>query len=428
MKNLLFLFIIYSFIPSVEGQITLEYCQQKARANYPLVKQYGFLEQSRKYNLNQTFKAYIPQISLSGKVTWQSDITEFPEDFSNLLDQFNASISFPGKDQYNIAIELNQAILDGGKSLIDKKRINAQNDLDKQELEVNLYALTDQINQLFFSILLMDEQIRQNVLLSEELDRNYTLVSSYIENGVGQQSDLDEIKVEILSAEQRNMEMKTSRKTYLQMLSLFVGEQIGDDAVFIKPSAEYDANEPLNRPELVYYDLQIDLIEQQRKMLWAKAMPHLSLFAKGAYGNPGLNMFKSGFTPYFVGGVQLSWNFGTFYTFGDEKKIFKTQGLQAEMRREIFQFNTQQKLIQKNSEVEKFQNLLENDMEIIRLREDIQKAADVKVANGAMSINDLLQCINSTSVARQNKSYHEIQLLLAIWQLKTEKGIIVVSD
>ena len=428
MKNLFFLLIIYSFISSAEGQITLEYCQQKAKTNYPLVKQYELLEQSRKYNLNHTFKAYIPQISLSGKATWQSDITEFPEDFSNLLDQFNASISFPGKDQYNIAIELNQTILDGGSSLIQKKTINAQNDLDKQELEVNLYTLTEQINQLFFSILLMDEQIRQNILLNEELDRNYTLVSSYIENGVGQQSDLDEIKVEILSSGQRDMEMRTSRKTFIRMLSAFIGEDIADDASFIRPSAEYDTNEPLNRPELVYYDLQIDLIEQQKKMLWAKAMPNLSLFAKGAYGNPGLNMFKSGFTPYFVGGVQLSWNFGTFYTFGDEKNIFKTQGLQAEMQREIFQFNMQQKLIQKNSEIEKLQNLLENDMEIIRLREDIQKTADVKVANGTMSIDDLLRCINLTSVARQNKSYHEIQLLLAIWQLKTEKGLIVVSD
>ncbi len=265
------------------------------------------------------------------------------------------------------------------------------------------------------------------MLLNEDLERNYTLVSSYIENGVGQQSDLDEIKVEILSSKQREVEMKTSRKSFIRMLSAFIGEEIGDDATFIKPSAEYNINESFKRPELAYYNLQIDLIEQQRKMLAAKAMPYISLFAKGAYGNPGLNMFESGFKLYFVGGIQLSWNFGILYSFGDEINTFRTQRQQAEMQRDIFLFNTQQKLIQKDSEIEKLQNLLENDAEIIHLREEIQKIADVKVANGAMSINDLLRCINHTSVARQNKSYHEIQLLLAIWQLKTEKGIVVVN-
>ena len=425
MKKIFCLLCLYSCVFAAQGQMTLEYCQEKARANFPLVKQYGFLEQSKKYNLNQISKSFIPQISLSGKATWQSDITEFPEEFSKMLEQSHATISFPGKDQYNIAIELNQNILDGGSSLIQKKMINAQNDLDRQDLEVNLYALTDQINQLFFSILLMDGQIRQNVLLNEELERNYTLVSSYIENGVGQQSDLDEIKVEILSSQQRDMEMKTSRKSFVRMLSAFIGEEIGEEVTFVMPSAEFDINESINRPELAYFDLQIDLIGQQTKMLWAKVMPRLSLFAKGAYGNPGLNMFKSGFTPYFVGGAQLSWNFGVLYTFGDEKNMFRTQRLQAEMQRDIFQFNMQQKLIQKNSEIEKLQNLLENDVEIIRLREDIQKTADVKVENGTMSINDLLRCINLTSAARQNKSFHEIQLLLAIWQLKTEKGIVI---
>ncbi|MDR0368021.1 MAG: TolC family protein [Bacteroidales bacterium] len=423
MRKVFFAGCLFSCFFAVQGQVRLEDCQRKAKANYPLVKQYKLLEQSRKYSVNQIFKAYIPQVALSGKMSWQSDVTAFPEDFAKMLDQFNARISFPGKDQYNVAVEVSQTVLDGGSSVIQKEMTNAQSDLDFQELEVNLYALNEQINQLFFSVLLLDEQIRQNVLLNEELARNYALVQSYMENGVGQQSDLDAIQVEMLSSKQRDTEMKASRKACIAMLAAFIGEPVSEEAVFEKPNAEFDLNEPLRRPEFAYFDMQIDLIGRQTKMLWAKAMPRLSLFAKGVYGNPGLNMFESGFTPYFVGGVQLLWNFGVLYSFGDEKNTIRTQKKQAEMRRDIFLFNMNQKLIQKNSEVEKMQQLLENDMEIIRLREDIQKAADAKVENGTMSINDLLHCINATSAARQSKSYHEIQLLLAVWQLKTERGL-----
>ncbi|MDR2084986.1 MAG: TolC family protein [Bacteroidales bacterium] len=416
MKKIFFSILICGFAVSLQGQLTLEYCHERAKANYPLIKQYDLIEQSKKYNIAQINKSYIPQLSLNGKVTWQSDVTEFPEEFSDMLEQMNVSIDFPGQDQYNFALELRQTIWDGGATGTQKKIINSQNEIEKYNLEVNMYALTDQINQLYFSILLIDEQMRQNTLLKQELERNYNLVSTYIKNGVAQQSDLDEIKVEMLSAEQRDTEMKTSKKTFKKMLSAFIAEEITDNIVLEKPKAELSISETINRPELKLYDSQIQLYETRSKQLWSNGMPRIALFAQGAYGNPGLNMFESGFTPYFIGGVQLSWNFGGLYTNNDEKKTFNLQKQQTEVQREVFLFNLKQKLVQQDSEIEKLQNLLENDDEIIRLREDIQKTAEVKVENGTMNVNDLLQYINTTSIARQNKAYHEIQLLMAIWQ------------
>jgi len=303
-----------------------------------------------------------------------------------------------------------------------KKAINAQNEVEKQSLEVNLYALRKQVDQLFFAILLIDEQLVQINLLQEELKRNYTLISSYMEGGLAQQSDQDEIKVEILSAEQRELEMETSRKAFVNMLSAFIGEEIGATA-FVKPSAELNANNTINRPELKMFDSQIKLFETQTNTLWSKGMPQIALFARGAYANPGLNMFKSGFTPYFIGGVQLAWNFGKLYSNKDEKHLFEMQKQKVEVQREVFLFNTQQEITQKNSKIEKLQNLLKNDEEIIRLRESIQKVSEIKVENGTMSVSDLMRDIHASNMARQTKSLHEIQLLHHIWevrQLKTE--------
>lgn len=406
----------------IHGQITLEYCQQMARKNYPLTRQYNLIEQSAKYNISQIHKAYLPQISLNGKATWQSDALRFPDEFSDLLDQMGASIDFPPQDQYNIALELTQTIWDGGITSGQKKSVDAQKEVDKNNLEVNLYALVKQINQLFFSVLLIDEQIKQNNLLLEELERNYKTVLSHVDAGIAHQSDLDEVTVEILSAEQRDMEMKTSRKTFIRMLNIFIGEEIGDRTL-IKPSAKYDETENIHRPELKLFDAQIRLFDTQSITLWNRGMPRIALFAQGAYGNPGLNMFESGFKPYFIGGIQLAWNFSGFYTNKNEKQLLGVQKQQVEIQRETFLFNTRQEIEQKNGEIEKLRNLLIKDDEIIKLRENIQETAEFKVENGTMSVNELLRSINSANIARQNRSYHEIELLLAVWQLRTETGI-----
>lgn len=421
-KRIAFLLLCCGFLGISYGQITLEYCQQKARKNYPLIKQYDLIEAAKKYNIAQVQKSYVPLLAISGRASWQSDITEFPEEFSGLLDQMGASISFPEQDQYSVALELNQTIWDGGITTSQKKTIKAQNEVEKQNLEVSLYALTEQINQFFFSILLLDEQLLQNELLQKELERNYKLISSYKENGIAQQSDQDEIRVEILSAQQRHIEMAMSKKTFLKMLSAFIGEAIGEEIQMVRPSAEIEPERPIARPELKLFDSQVLLFNTQRGQLWSKGMPRLALFAKGAYADPGLNMFESGFTPYFIGGVQLSWNFGGLYTHRDEKRILDNQKQQVEVQREVFLFNTQQKIDQKESEIEKLKSLLENDDEIIQLRESVQKSSEVKVENGTMSVSDLMRDIHSANMAKQNKIYHEIQLLMAIWELKVVKG------
>lgn len=423
MRIILILLFGFGYLSFVQAQITLEYCQEKARENYPLIKRYSLIEETQKITIGQIHKAYLPQLSLNGKASWQSDVTEFPGSFSDMLDQMGVDISFPGKDQYNIGLELSQVVWDGGITASQKKSIKAQTEIDRRNVDVNLYALKEQVNQLFFSVLLLEEQREQNSLLLEELGRNYALISSYEENGLAQQSDLDEIMVEILSARQREIEMKTSKKSLIKVLGTFIGESIGEEVYFIKPDAAWNSENDVSRPELKLFTSQISLFEVEENQLWSKGMPRIALFAQGAYGNPGLNMFKSGFTPYFMGGIQFSWNFGGLYTYSDEKRLLETRKRQVEIQKEIFLFNTRQKIDEKNSEIEKLKALLESDDEIIRLRESVLKSSEAKVENGTMSVSDLMKNIYAATMARQTRSYREIQLLLAIWQLKTEQGI-----
>jgi len=408
---------------SFSQTITLDRCYLLARENYPLIKQYDLIEQSKGYNLATAAKGYLPQLSLNAKASWQSDVTEFPDAFMTIINKMGIDgISFPNKDQYRIVLELYQTLWDGGMISSRQKLVKAQSEIEKQGVEVNLYALNNQINQLYFGILLLDEQLVQNDLFQKELQRNYDRISSYADNGLANQSDLNKIRVEILSRRQAATEMKNSREAFLMMLSLFIGENLGDNTILEKPTATVSIPEEITRPELKLFDAQLQQFNIQKSGILAKGMPNVGLFAQGAYADPALNMFNSGFQPYFIGGITLSWNFGRLYSYTNECNNVEVGKKNIEIQRETFLFNLNQKIVKSNADIEKIRDLIENDDEIILLREQIKAVSEAKVENGTMSINDYLQDIVLADMAKQNKSLHEMQLLLTLYQLKVEKG------
>lgn len=425
MKKLILLLLFYSL--SISGymqNLNIEQCYALARQNYPLIKQYDLIEKSKTYNLAYAAKSYLPQLSLQARASWQSDITEFPEEFNNILDRMGVDgIEFPSKDQYRIVLELYQSIWDGGLTASKQKSIKAQSEIEKQNMEVSLYAVYQQINQLYFGILLLEEQLKQNELFMKELNRNYQRIEKFIDNGLANSSDLNKIKVEILMREQTKSEMTYNRKAYVLMLSLLIGQNINEETRLEKPKSSIDIKEEINRPELKRYDAQLKLNDIQQKATLAKGMPRIGLFAQGAYANPGLNMFKSGFSPYFMGGISLSWNFSGLYTYGDENKNLNINANSIAIQKETFLFNLNQQVSKTNSDIEKAKELMQKDDEIIALREQIKTTSEVKVENGTLSVNDYLQDIVLADMARQNKVLHEMQWLLALYQLNIEKGL-----
>lgn len=422
-RDIVLLIVTVLLSSAAHAQLSIDSCYSKAMRNYPLVRQYDLIENSKDLNLSTVSKCWLPQASLSGRASWQSDITEFPDQFMNLINQLGiGGISFPDQDQYRVALEVTQAIWDGGATSAQRKRIEASAETERQSLEVNLYALKNQVNQLFFSILMLDEQLKQNDLFLDELQRNYDQVSSYIDNGLANQSDLNKVRVEQLSRRQAAAEMRASVKAYKLILSLFIGEEISDQTTLLKPQTSESLSEEINRPELHLFDAQNALLETQYGLLSAKVMPRVGLFAQGAYANPGLNLFDSGFTPYFIGGLQFSWNFGGFYSLKDDRNLLKTKQQTVDLNREAFLFNTQQKIAKQNTELEKYKELLANDDEIIALRSEIKESSMVKVENGTMSVNDYLQDLFAENMAKQTRVLHEMQWLLNVYQLKVESG------
>lgn len=395
--------------------LTIETCYGLAAENYPLVKQRELLTKSNEYTLQNLSKGYLPQLTLAGQATYQSEVTQIP-------------ISVPGmnvpvlsKDQYKFYGEVNQTLFDGG--VIKQQKLAQQSNLEaeQQKLEVELYKIKERVNQLFFGILLVDEQIRQTELLKQDINLGLKKTEAAIANGTAFKSSADVLKAELLNADQRTTELNAARTAYAEMLGLFINRTLDVTVTLEKPKALVVSPE-INRPEITLYESQNKIIDAQYKMLTARNLPKLNLFVQGGYGRPALNMLSNDFEAYYMGGVRLNWSLSGLYTLKKDKSLLDLNRQTIAVQKETFLFNTNYTLRQQSAEVNKYSELLTSDNDIISLRTRVKQTASAQLENGVITSNDYLREVNAEDKARQNKIVHEIQLLMAQYAQQTTTG------
>lgn len=396
--------------PAAHAQLTLTTCREKAQANYPLVRQHKLLEMAGEYDLENVATGNLPQVTLSGKASYQSTVTTLP-------------VSLPGitikglpKDQYNISAEVMQNIWDGGRMQAQKELTRASTEERQRQVDVTMYALHERVDQLFFSILLQDEQLRQNDLLTEELERSRRQVESYIRNGVANGADLDAVKTQLLTTRQQRTGIAYARRAYLRMLALLIGENIPEGETLVKPEPPAMVKATVNRPELKWYDAQINRLNVSENALKTAYRPTFSLFAQGGIGNPGLNMLKNGWDPYYIIGARMTWNFSSLYTLKNDRRHLDVQRRLVETTRDGFLLDTSIRLTEQDEAARALQEQMKDDDEIIRMRTNVRKAAEARVAGGTLSVTEMLRELTAESLARQDKATHEIQLLMRLYR------------
>ena len=417
MKRIIFLFILLGGYLSAYAQLTLDDCQKKAQENYPVIKRYGLIEQSKQYNLSNAAKGYLPQVQVNAKATYQSEVITLP-------------ITIPGitvpklpKDQYQAVVDVNQVVWDGGAIHSQKQVIQANSEMETQQYNVDMYALKDRVNQLYFGILLFDNRLEQNKIFMDDLDRSYRTIADYIKNGIATQADLDAVRVEQLNAGQTKTQLQSTRTAYLEMLSIMIGETIAPNTVFTKPATDFDAlSSTVNRPELQLFDAQKELFDSQKGVIKSSYMPKLGVFIEGGVGRPGLNMLSGTWDPFYIVGARLSWNFSSLYTKGNDMKKIEVNKNTVDTQRELFMYNIRLAENTQNADIQRIRDLMKEDNEIITLRGNIRKAAEAKVANGTGTVTDMLREMTQEDLARQTKVAHEIDLLTAIYNLKNTRN------
>jgi outer membrane protein TolC len=418
MKRMINLLLFLVMVSSALGQITIEHCQEKAKANYPLIRQYDLIAQSAEYSISNANKAYLPQLSLNGIGAYI--IKGFP------------AVSLPGmpaaeeeKLKFIGIAQLNQTIWDGGATRTQKNITAANAEVEKASIDVSMQNIEERVNQLFFGILVIDEQLKQLALVNENLTRNLNRLQLSKDNGLAFQTDVDELKAEVLNLEQKKIDFNYTRKGYVEMLSYLMSEPLQENVQLQKPVTENIETilmQENNRPELKLYSSQRALVEQKSSFTKVANMPKIGLMGAGILISPEASFAASQISSLALAGLSVSWNTGGIYKTSNNKQLDKIQIDRIANQQETFLFTSNIQLRQVASEIEKQKAIISKDAEIVNLKSNIRKSYQLKYDNGMSSMNDLITAINKESEARGNEALHQVQLMISVYNYKIING------
>ena len=397
---------------------TLVECQRAAEQNYPLIQRYGLIEKTTELTVANTQKGWLPQLSVMAQATYQSDVTSWPDEMKTMMAGMGVEMKGLKKDQYRVGIDVSQTIYDGGAISSSKTIAREQGLMQVAQTQVDIYNVRKRVNEMYFSLLMLDEQIRMNKDLQTLLEGNERKLESMVKSGTAAGSDWQSVKAERLNAMQQMTSMESQRRMLYAVLSRFCGMEV---RVVQKPNATMGSG-TVNRPEMQLFDSQLRLADAQEKALDAAVKPRLSVFVQGFYGYPGYNMFedmmKHEWSLNGMIGARLTWNIGALYTRKNDKAKIQFQRNMIENSRDVFLFNNSMEQLLQNENIARYRKLISADDEIISLRSAVRKAAESKLSHGIIDVNDLVREINSENAARIQKSVHEIEMLKEVFDNK----------
>lgn len=404
---------------AAHAQTTLDECIGWAYDNYPQIKEMSLIEMTKGIDLKNAAYAWLPHLNISGKATWQSEVVEMPMDIPGM------DINIP-HDQYGLTAEFTQQIWDGGTSRSQKELAEAGAEVKKTQLETNLWSIRSRVQNVFLGIILIDKQLELNRLLRESLERSSVEVKSRMAAGVALPSDLDQVSVNILSCLQQRASLDADRKSYVKILGLLTGRDMTDVELAVPQDAvnyvDDGARDFETRPEMAFYAAQLKQNEFQRRQLNTLISPKLNLSLQGGYGRPGMNMLSGDFSGYFVAGLKLQWNIGALYTRGLDKRKVNADAQKIDLTRKSFILNSSVEAEQKNNAILKARDVLEKDSEIIGLRQRIRASGENQYREGTIKMNDYLSMLDEEYKAKANESMHEVQLMMAVYDMKNTIG------
>ena len=419
----LYLLLALSLFVCVQmsAQVTLKECIALAEENYPIISKYDLLEQTKEVNLSNINKGWLPQINVYGQGTVQNDTPSLPESLTNIINQTGTNIAGLNEWQYRIGADISQNIWDGGTSKVHRKIERAEDAERQAAIDVQLYAVRERVEDLYFGILLMDAQIEQvknmQLLLQSNLDKLRIMQS----NGTAMQSDVDMVEAEYLGTVQQLTQAESASQSYRNVLGLFIGKSIVGQKL-VKPEAFIPQDLMPSRPELKYFEKQLQTNEARNASITANMMPKIGLFAQLYYGYTGFDYFENMINrnPSFniLAGVKLSWNIGALYNKKNDRMKLKLSSDNINVERDIFLFNINLQSRSQLDHIDELKAVIKNNDRIVELRANVRKAAESQLDNGVIDATALLTKLTDEKQARLTAAYHEIQLLQSIYELK----------
>ena len=411
MKALLILTIV-SLSYHANAQIfTLQEAEKRAIAYYPVARLKSNYREIADLSKSNISKNWIPQFNAGAQATYQSDVTKISIPNAPFV------VEPLSKEQFKFNIDFSQLIFDGGVSKVQKDIASVNAALESNKVEVEIHRLQERIQQLYLSTLYFDELIKQVISVKSDLQNGIKKMNAQLEGGVVYKSTVDVLKAELLKAEQKEIELISSRTSFLGAIGILTDTVFNTTVVFEKPAVYTGSTKGLINLQSSVFSAQKEMMGKQYELTRAAKNPKANLFAQGGYGRPGLNMLRNEFDWYGIGGIRFNWNISSLYTNKNEKRQLAITEQNILIQEETFNRNSSVQADQLHQEIEKLKALIEKDMGIVSIRKTIKEAAVAQLEAGVITSNDYIKEVNAEDMAKQTMRAHEIQLLQAELQL-----------
>ncbi len=416
-KLVIIVLLTASVAYSQTDSLNLEQCRKLTLERYPLTKDVESNMKSNSLKIQNIKTIYFPTLTLTGQYIHVADVPHVTLD--------NPMINLPviGKDQYKVLLEARQVIYDGGLTKRMKRVEETSLEVDNLDVEVKMYNLNDQVNEVYFLILMFQEQEALLKIARNNLITQLKVVESGVRNGVLMPGDADVVKAEILKLDQQTAELKAGKVSGIEILSELMDSTLNEEIELVKPENIRSVDDSqFNRPEYKLMELQSEKLEKVSYLNGAKRFPYIGLFGQFGYGYPGMNMLDDKADIIYSFGVTLSWNIWDWGKIKREKQINQVMQEKIITQRNVFDKNLRIASTQVSNNIKKLDATIQKDKEIIELRERITRTKESQLQNGVITSSAYIVELNAETQAKINMQLHEIQQLNEIAKLKTLTG------
>jgi outer membrane protein len=402
-KHILIVGIWSATLTTIYGQ-TLEDCHLWAINASAATSQSEIVEKVRQLN-NQNFRSgNLPMIQLDGKASYQSEVFTLP-------------FSFPGtdtpeipKDQYNVALNVQQKIYDGGVSKRQQSITQAESDLRIKELDASKEKIRPIINELYFGILQSEAQLTLQETLLTELENRLKTARAGLSQGILLASSIRHLEKEKLKI----IQLQTSLQLRNQAMRASLSDWTEEDLMQAKlsfPTYTIDPLSPITRKELAVFDQKQRLLDLQAELVETQMTPKLYAYGNVGYGQPNpFNFFETNWDGYYLIGAKLQWQIWDWGKTRRNKQILGLQGtgISSEKTQFLKQINQQKQLVL--SEIQQLESQLTIDNQLVQLQQEILDEASLRLDEGTLSQSDYISELNSLNQIKSQQINHQVQL------------------
>jgi outer membrane protein TolC len=399
--------LIFAFF--VSDTLSLSQMHALAEQNWPSYSQLERSEQISDLRIESLRQTWLPDVFMNVSAQYHSEVTNIP---------FSApGVTPPSQphDRYSAVMEVQQTLWDGGMS---KKRTDLEKrsqKVNEQKVAVDLYALKEQVNETFFSIVLLEQRLNSLEIIINELHERQNLLEARVEAGLILSTQLDILKLETLKSRQSISELRHLKLSAFDVLEILTGTELSGDETLILDDIEIDQM----RPELSLFDAQIESMRASMELTKVNLMPKLSAFGQGGIGRPGPDIFNDSFRPYFVVGVQGRWQLWDWRKSNRDRQEIQLGIRTIEDSRKSFIRIQSIQIAKQLARIESIEEQLAMDDEIIALRESVVKSTSSQLENGVITATEFLIELNASHLSRLQRKIREIELFKAQTALKT---------